>query len=148
MLFRSCSFSGDTDDYSGRMGSTTHMMRCLGCNNFKFDFVPYGCRCRHEKRKSVIGNPVDVIDWCCLHHQRCYKSRHGEGCHALTHYRWSCVAGNLHCLSGQRKDLCHVARHKCDSQLALCLFPYPVWEKYRNHSLQNCSRNNQCFVPR
>ncbi|XP_072123330.1 acidic phospholipase A2 PL-I-like isoform X2 [Mobula birostris] len=100
MLFRSCSFSGDTDDYSGRMGSTTHMMRCLGCNNFKFDFVPYGCRCRHEKRKSVIGNPVDVIDWCCLHHQRCYKSRHGEGCHALTHYRWSCVAGNLHCLSG------------------------------------------------
>ncbi|XP_043537056.1 group 10 secretory phospholipase A2-like [Chiloscyllium plagiosum] len=136
---------GGTDDYAGRMRSISNMLRCLGRDNFKFDFVPYGCHCTRKKRRILIGKPVDLIDWCCLQHQCCYKTRVGEGCNPMVHYRWSCIDGIVACPSRPKTHLCHTARCTCDYYLALCLLPFPVWEKYKNHPLKHCSKDIQCF---
>ncbi|XP_078094609.1 basic phospholipase A2 PA-9C-like [Mustelus asterias] len=115
LFLASCSLSGGMDNYAGRMRSISHMMRCLGRDNFKFDFIPYGCHCTHRKRQIVIGTPVDFIDWCCLQHQCCYKTRVGEGCNPMVHYSWSCIDGIVKCPSSSSasenmlsKSTCHV----------------------------------------
>uniref|UniRef100_A0A914WBA2 Phospholipase A2 n=1 Tax=Plectus sambesii TaxID=2011161 RepID=A0A914WBA2_9BILA len=80
----------------------------------------YGCWC------GVGGccKPIDPIDDCCMHHDKCYEAAAAEGkCYRFPFayfdpYAWRCDHGNIIC--GGNRSPCKAALCACDSAVVNC----------------------------
>nr|XP_002127054.1 basic phospholipase A2 taipoxin alpha chain-like isoform X2 [Ciona intestinalis] len=82
------------------------------------NYNDYGCHCGMGGK----GDPLDVIDECCMEHDSCYKEtrlRHKVWKWQIyfTHYNYQCHGKRITCYNGSswKQDLC-----QCDVKAAGC----------------------------
>ncbi|KAL6736695.1 hypothetical protein Aduo_007017 [Ancylostoma duodenale] len=119
----------------GRMG------RCiLGYSPIIYN--NYGCWC------GVGGShePVDEIDKCCMHHDKCYDAAvdagicQDVGWQYISGYNWECVNGTAVC--AEKQGACEAALCACDSAAVQCWAKQP-----RPQKKMRCNYRHRLILP-
>ncbi|CAJ0604841.1 unnamed protein product [Cylicocyclus nassatus] len=97
----------------------------LGYTALKYN--GYGCWCG----KGGSGTPVDGIDECCMHHDKCYDEALASGACSSTFweyinlYNWACNEDTKTATCTDTTDACNLALCKCDTECVKCWSQYP-----------------------
>ncbi|XP_071478262.1 acidic phospholipase A2 2-like [Diadema antillarum] len=121
----------------GQFGS---MITCA-TGRSPWDFYGYGCWCGFGGQ----GQPVDPLDECCFHHDRCYDRLVSDNvCSRAGLYWWSYVYSEQNCQEStppvitcyKSRNACAEGLCQCDRQAALCFAGQSYNDEHKANS--NC----------
>uniref|UniRef100_A0A1I7YNN6 Phospholipase A2 n=1 Tax=Steinernema glaseri TaxID=37863 RepID=A0A1I7YNN6_9BILA len=103
------------------------MARCA-LNHTALEYNNYGCWCG----VGGSGTPVDDIDDCCMHHDKCYDAAVDDGdcfdveIEYVDGYSWSCDNHVPVCSQDAGQSKCQKALCKCDHDVVTCWAKFPA----------------------
>ncbi|TKR67700.1 hypothetical protein L596_023809 [Steinernema carpocapsae] len=111
----------------GALWNLEEMTRCA-LNHSAWEYNNYGCWCG----VGGSGTPIDGIDDCCMHHDKCYDAAvDGGACfdveiEYLDGYGWSCDNHVPSCSQDTSQTKCQKALCQCDHNVVTCWSKFPA----------------------
>ncbi|TKR61874.1 hypothetical protein L596_028927 [Steinernema carpocapsae] len=115
------------------------MAQCALGHNV-FELADYGCWCG----PGGSGTPIDGVDNCCMHHDKCYDAAVDDGdCrNVMEEYLdpddWSCSNHTIVCK--ETTDKCKAALCNCDRNVVMCWSKFP---KVTSH--KGCTKSKRIW---